>query len=330
MIITLTVNPAIDLSVTLEELLPGDANRVQASRSDPGGKGINVSRALLELGCESLAMGCVSGARGRFIEQSLRELGIYTDFLHTPGQTRTNITILDRKHDTTTTLNEPGPETDAHHVQSLLQRLKKQLKEGDWLVIGGSIPPGMTPHFYGEVITLASGLGVRCILDADGEPLMHGIAAKPYLVKPNRSEVARLLGRIPRSKEPLLDAAEQIHDTGVEVVVLSQGIQGAIMVSNEGAWRAYAPAVPAISSVGSGDAMVAGLVQVLSQGGSLEKALSVGAAAGAAAALTPGTQPCRQADVLRLLPRVQVHPLYHAPHRRPATALAGASTRTRK
>ncbi len=325
MIITLTVNPAIDFAVTLDEFLPGDANRIQSSRSDPGGKGINVSRALLELGCESMAMGLVSGTRGRFIEHSLRDLGIYTDFLHTPGQTRTNITIFDRKHNTTTTLNERGPETTPQQIHTLLLRLKKQLNEGDWLVIGGSIPPGVDPGFYGEVIHLAKRIGVRCILDADGEPFQRALEAKPYLVKPNRDEVARLLGKMPKSQEPLLDAAEQIHAAGVEVVVLSQGIDGAIMVSDKGAWRAYPPQVPAISSVGSGDAMVAALAQTLSQGGSLVKALRLGTAAGAAAALTPGTQPCRQADVLRLLPRVQVHPIPHQPHKAAATVAASTS-----
>ena len=307
MIITVTVNPAVDLTVTLDEFVPGDANRIISSRTDPGGKGVNVSRVLLELGCESLAMGFVSGARGRFIEQTLQEQGIYTDFLHTPGQTRTNVTIIDRKHNTATTLNEPGPTTDPHHVHSLLQRLRKQLSPGDWLIIGGSVPPGVDPGLYAEIIRLAKDRGARCIVDADGQPLLRAMAERPFLVKPNRTEVERILGRISRHDEPLQEAAEQIHAVGVEVVVLSQGAQGAVVVSSEGAFRVYPPAVPAISTVGTGDAMVAGLVQVLSQGGSLEEALRLGAAAGAAAALTPGTLLCRRADVVRLLPKVQVH-----------------------
>lgn len=329
MIITLTVNPAIDHSVTLEDLVPGDANRVQTIRSDPGGKGINVSRVLMELGCESLAMGFVSGTLGRFLEHTLREHGIYTEFLHTPGQTRTNITILDRKHNITTTLNEPGPFTSPHHVHSLLQRLKKQLKPGDWLVIGGSIPPGIDPGLYGEVITLAKNIGVKCILDADGEPFLQGLAARPYMVKPNQRELERILGRLPKSKEPLMEAAEQLHAAGIEVVVLSQGLEGAIMVNDEGVWRAYPPAVPAVSTVGAGDAMVAGMVQVLSQGGPLHEALRLATAAGAAATLTPGTQLCYQADVVRLLPRVQVHRVAHQPHQVKVPVLATAPSAPR-
>lgn len=307
MIITLTLNPTIDQMVLLEEFRPGDANRILASRVDPGGKGINVSRALLELGCESLAMGFAAGARGRFVEAALKERGIYTDFLRIPGHTRSNITIIDQRHNTTTTLNEPGPVTEPHHVNSLLTRLKKHLSADDWLVIGGSIPPGLDPGIYHGIVDMANKLGVHCVLDTEGKPFSEGVKAKPFMVKPNRSEVERILGHMPKSKDPILDAAEQIHEMGVEVVVLSQGAQGAVMVTGSGAWRAYPPALAASSTVGTGDAMVAGMVQVMSRGGSPEEALRLGAAAGAAAALTQGTQPCRQADVLRLLPRVQVH-----------------------
>lgn len=307
MILTLTLNPTIDQMVLLEEFLAGDANRILASRTDPGGKGINVSKALLELGCESLAMGFAAGTRGRFVEHALKERGIYTDFLRIPGHTRNNITIIDQNHNTTTTLNEPGPVTDAHHLNTLVGRLKKHLSPEDWLVIGGSVPPGLEPGVYADIICMANQMGVHCVLDTEGAPFRAGIAAKPYMVKPNRAEVERILGHMPRSKDPVLDAAEHIHNMGVEVVVLSQGDRGAVMVTSQGAWRAYPPALAASSTVGTGDAMVAGMVQVMSRGGSPEEALRLGSAAGAAAALTVGTQPCRQPDVVRLLPRVQVH-----------------------
>ncbi len=309
MIFTLTLNPAIDQMVRLEEFVPGDANRILASRSDPGGKGINVSRALLELGCESVAMGFAAGVRGRFVEQTLKEHGIYTDFTHIPGQSRTNISILDQKHNVTTTLNEPGPLTEPHHMKTLMRHLKKHLSAGDWLVIGGSVPPGLPPTVYGDVVRMANEAGVKCVLDTEGPPFGHGVSAKPYLVKPNRSEVTRILGHMPKSKDPMLDAADHIHRLGVEIVVLSQGERGAVMVTSHGAWRAYPPALAANSTIGTGDAMVAGMVAVMSRGGSPEEALRLGSAAGAAAALTVGTQPCRQADVVRLLPRVQVHPI---------------------
>ncbi len=328
MIITVTVNPAVDVTVSLDEFVPEETNRIVASRTDPGGKGINVSRVLWELGCESLAMGFVSGARGRLIEQTLREQGIYTDFVHTPGQTRTNVTIIDRKHHTTTTLNEPGPPTDPHYVHLLLLRLKKQLSPRDWLVVGGSIPPGIDPGLYAEIIRLGKERGAYCVLDADGAPLVKGIAQCPYLVKPNRNEVERILGRAARQgNDPLLSAAERIHNAGVEVVVLSQGSHGAVMVSSEGIYRAYPPEVPPVSAVGSGDAMVAGLVQVLSQGGTLEEALRLGSAAGAATAMTPGTLLCHRADVLRLLPKVVIRGVAQPPPvlpSRPIRELAGA------
>lgn len=323
MIHTLTLNPAIDQMVLLEEFRPGDANRVLESRTDPGGKGINVSRALLELGCESVAMGFAAGTRGRFVEAALKERGIYTDFLRIPGKTRTNITIIDQKHNTTTTLNERGPYTDPHHLVTLTRRLRKHLSPGDWLVIGGSVPPGLPHEVYGDIIRMANSLGARCVLDTEGPAFHAGVAAKPYLVKPNRSEVQRLLGHMPKSQDPMLEAAERIHNLGVEIVVLSQGERGAVMVTSQGAWRAYPPALAASSTVGTGDAMVAGMVQVLSHGGTPEEALRLGAAAGAAAALTVGTQPCRPADVVRLLARVQVYPVPRSSTKEPHPEAVG-------
>jgi 1-phosphofructokinase family hexose kinase len=206
-------------------------------------------------------------------------------------------------------------------MASLVRRLKKRLDPGDWLVIGGSVPPGLDAGVYGDVIRMANQMGVHCVLDTEGPPFRQAVAARPFMVKPNRAEVERILGHMPRSKDPMLDAAEQIHQQGIEVVVLSQGERGAIMVTSQGAWRAYPPALAAASTVGTGDAMVAGMVQVMSRGGTPEEALRLGAAAGAAAALTVGTQPCRQADVIRLLPRVQVQRVLR-PARRTATAEA--------
>ncbi|MEK7216621.1 MAG: PfkB family carbohydrate kinase, partial [Chloroflexota bacterium] len=149
---------------------------------------------------------------------------------------------------------------------------------------------------------------------------------RPFLVKPNRTEVERILGASPRHRVSPVDAGRRIHQAGAEVVVLSQGSWGATLVSDEGCWRVYPPPVPAVSTVGTGDAMVAGLVQMLSQGGSMPEALRLGAAAGAAAALTEGTQLCHQADVMRLISQIQVQsiePPAQAPQPAPAGARAG-------
>lgn len=306
MIITLTMNPAIDHTVVIDDLVNGDTNRAQDSRTDIGGKGINVSRVLRELGSNSTAMGFASGTMGRAIEHTLADLGIPRDFVHTPGQTRTNITVVERRREVTTTINEPGPYTDPHFFSVLLSRLKKRLQAGDWLVIGGSIPPPLPPTVYAEVITLAKSQGVITVLDADGPALALGIEAQPFMVKPNRRELQRLLGRGPRKRETLMEAIERIYASGVSLVVISQGVEGALAASDEGEWEVAAPEVEAARGVGAGDAMVAGMVLALSRGGTVEDALRLGTAAGTAAALTPGTELCHSPDVDRLLPMVEV------------------------
>ncbi|MBI4496590.1 MAG: 1-phosphofructokinase [Chloroflexi bacterium] len=323
MIVTLTLNPAIDHTVVVDDLVPGDTNRAPSCRTDIGGKGINVSRVLRELGCPSTAMGFVSGTTGRFIEHTLADRNIPRDFVHVRGgQTRTNITIVERRRELTTTINEPGPYTDPHFFNLLLTRLKRRLQPGDWLVIGGSVPPPLPTTVYAEVITLAKKLGVVTVLDADGPALAAGIEAGPFMVKPNRRELQRLLGRGPRKVETMLEAAERIYACGVSVVVVSQGVEGAVAVSDEGEWQVVPPVVQAESAVGSGDAMVAGMVLVLSGGGTMEEALRLGTAAGSATALTPGTEPCHQEDVARLLPLVAVRQVRgDTPARRPALAL---------
>jgi len=308
-IITITLNPAIDQTLVLDELVLGDTNRVRESRTDPGGKGINVSRALRELGWESLAMGFVSGGLGRFIEHTLDDLGIFNSFIHTPGQTRTNITLVEHSRDIHTTISERGPVTQPRHVSKLIQSLKRHLRPGNWLVLAGSIPPAISPGIYRDLICLAREHSVRTVVDADGEALAHCVEARPFMIKQNRRELQRLMGRELADEAAIIEAAKELHVQGVEVVIVSQGSDGAIAVGREGTWRAVPPEIKPVSAVGSGDSLVAGVVLTLSRGHSLPEALRLGIAAGTATALAPGTQLCRRSDVERLLPLVNVSKL---------------------
>lgn len=309
MIITITLNPTMDKTVELERLLVGDANRVVSSRTDPGGKGINVSRVIRELGEESLAMGFVSGSIGRFVEASLNEIGIRDDFIHTAGQTRTNITIVDLAAAIHTAIDEKGPDTELRHVGELKTRLRRQIKPKDWVVIAGSAPPPLPDTTYAELILLIHEQGALPILDADGGLLAEGIKARPYLIKPNRQELERLVDRDLPASEDVVDAAHQLHQDGIAVVVVSMGKDGSIAVSAEGTWKAEPPEVEVVSAVGSGDSLVAGIVLALSKGQGLAEGLRLGTAAGAATALTPGTMLCRREDVHRLLPLVKLERL---------------------
>ena len=306
MIITVSLNPAIDQTLVLPRFVAGDTLRVRSSRFDPGGKAINVSRVVQELGGESLAMGFAPGGLGRYIEQTLESQGIDCDFVHTRGETRTNITIVDESRHMHTILSDPGPRTERHYVDQLTSRLLKHLRPGDWLVVAGSIPPPLPAAVYARFIEQAREVGAHTVLDADGDALAAGVAARPELVKGNRRELERLLGRHLDDEESTLTAALEVRAMGVDTVVVTRGREGAIAASEEGHWRSLAPRVRAVSAVGSGDAFLAGVVLTLSQGGALEEALRLGVASGTAAVLMPGTELCRRREVDILLPRVRV------------------------
>lgn len=309
MIVTVTLNPAIDQTLIVPKFVAGDTIRVQASRFDPGGKGINVSRVIRELGGESIAMGFAPGGLGRYIEQTLEAEGIECDFVHTKGETRTNITLMDESRHIQTILSDPGPATNLEAVTSLKRRLKRRLHDGDWLVLAGSIPPPLTADVYSELIHEAQEQGVHTVLDADGAALQAGVEATPEIVKGNRRELERLLGRHLDDEASTLAAARQVHKIGVQTVVVTRGREGAVAVYNHKKLRGIAPRVRAVSAIGSGDAFLAGVVLTLSRGGTMDEAMRLGIAAGTATVLTPGTTPCRRREVDILLPRVKVQPI---------------------
>ncbi len=306
MIVTVTLNPAIDQTLVLSKFVAGDTLRVKASRFDPGGKGINVSRVVKELGGDSVAMGFAPGGLGRYIEQSLEAQGIPCDFVHTKGETRTNITILDESRHMHTILSDPGPQTDPRFVDDFRARLRKRLRPGDWLVLAGSIPPPVDPAVYAQIITEALEIGAHPVLDSDGAALVAGVAARPEMVKGNRRELERLLGRHLDDESSTLAAAQELRGAGIPKVVVTRGREGAVAAGDHDSLRGLAPRVRAVSAVGSGDAFLAGVVLTLSGGGSLAEALRLGIAAGTAAVLTLGTELCHRREVDILLPRVRV------------------------
>ena len=312
MIITVTLNPAVDQTLVLERFLPGDTNRVRESRIDPGGKGINVSRVLRELGRESMAAGLAPGSLGKFVEHSLLELGILCDFVHTRGQTRTNLTVVDDESHETTLLSYRGPEIDPRHMQTLETRLRRYVKSRDWLVIAGSIPPPISSDAYPRLVDLARQSGAFSVLDADAEALELGLSARPDIVKSNHHEAERLLGKSLESDDVLLEAADEMRGRGAGTAIITAGGRGAVAVSDAGAWWCWPPPMTVVSSVGAGDAFLAGVLSKLDDGSDLEEALSWGTATGAASCMTTGTQLCRRHDVDELLPQVRVEQVRRA------------------
>ena len=308
MIVTVTLNPAMDQTLVLPKFVAGDTLRVKSSRIDPGGKGINVSRVIRELGGESIAMGFAPGGLGRYLLQTLESQGIICDFIRTTGEMRTNITLLDESRHLNTILSEPGPETNVEAMSDLKQRLGRILREGDWLVIAGSIPPPLEASVYADLIRDASEIGVHTLLDADGDALAQGASAQPEILKGNRRELERLIGSRLDDEKSTLEAAQKVKAWGIPLVLITRGRQGAVAVG-ERALRGIAPRVRAISAVGSGDAFLAGVVLTLSRGGSIEEAMELGIASGTAAVLTPGTELCHRREVDILRSRVRVEPI---------------------
>ncbi|MSQ41665.1 MAG: hypothetical protein EXR65_01315 [Dehalococcoidia bacterium] len=316
MIITLTLNPAIDEMVDVGRLIYGDTNRVLAIRRDIGGKGINVARVLKELGFEPVATGFVAGHLGRMIEDSLQDLGIGTELISFPGETRTNIHIIDRSSHTLTVLATAGPQVPPQAVALLCERLRRRVRAGDWLVLAGSIPPPLDPSLHIELIGAAAAARALTALDADG-PVVEAVLrsdARPTLLKLNDHEAGRVLHRPLPGEEDALEAARELHMRGVPNVVITRGAYGAVAVTEAGVFRVLAPPVEVDSSIGAGDGFLAGLLLGLKREGDWRAALTLACAAGSAVCMTPGTALCRAADVAMLRRDVRVEPVLEPTH----------------
>lgn len=307
-IATITLNPAIDQAISVDQVVMGGLNRCLVDSLDPGGKGVNASRVIARLGRPTLALGFVGGVTGGMLRARLDAEGVPHAFDDVDGLTRINVMVYERGLARRTRLYLPGPQIGPEMLARIDERLAP-LAGGAVVVIGGSIPPGITHDVYRDLVVRLAARGVRALVDASGAALAAVLAAEPELVKPNVEEAEELLGRPLRSDEEVLAAARALRGRGARRVVISQGAEGAIGVDGSGAWKAVAPAVTARSTVGSGDSMMAGLAVALSEAQGLVEGLRLGTAAGAATAMVPGTQLCDPAQVRRLLRDVVVRPL---------------------
>ena len=306
MIYTVTLNPAMDKTVVIGRFAPDAVNRVETMRTDPGGKGVNVSKVIARLGGQSVALALAAGRTGEAIEDALRMLGIETDFLYGPGETRTNLKIVDSVLHQNTDVNEPGPQADPADAAALLERLLARLVPGDVVVLAGSLPRGLNADTYAVWTRACKAAGARVFLDADGEALAQGVMAGPSLVKPNGAELARLLGRELRTHAELAQAARTLTSRGVERVVVSLGAEGALFVDTSS--TVYAPGIPVPvgSTVGAGDSVVAALALAAERGMAAEETMRLAMATGAANVMCSGTQAASREEVMALLPRVRL------------------------
>jgi len=296
MIVTLTPNPSIDRAVTLDGLSRGEVQRATSSRVDPGGKGLNVSRAVAAMGGDTRAVLPSGGLEGGLLEALCRAASVPVVVVPIRGSVRMNISVLE-PDGTTTKINEPGPLLDAAEVDALIAHALTGVPAGDWLSGGGSLPLGAPADFYGRLVHGAHDRGIRVAVDTSGAPLAAAVAAKPTLIKPNRDELGELIGRDLPTLGAVLDAAQALQRGGIDMVAVSLGRDGAVIVTSGGAWHATAVASDVVSTVAAGDCMLAGFLFALSADHSAAEALAEGVRWGTAAVALPGSQVPTPADL---------------------------------
>jgi 6-phosphofructokinase 2 len=300
-IATLTMNPAIDKSSAVAQVVAEWKLRCEPPEYEPGGGGINVSRAIRKLGGDSVAFYPAGGLAGRMLSDLLDREGLHHQAMSIAGVTRENFTVLEKSTARQYRFGMPGPTLQGADWRRCLEEISHLLPQVDYLVASGRLPPGVPPNFYGQLAKLAKEHNTRLIVDTSGEALRLAVEEGVFLIKPNLREFAELMGRelVNGLQEEHL-ARELVSSNKSEAVVVSLGAAGVLVASAEGTERVRAPLVPIKSKVGAGDSTVAGIVFALARGQSWREAVRFGVAAGAAAVMTPGTELCRREDVERL------------------------------
>lgn len=286
MIYTVTFNPSLDYYVNVNNIKSGVVNRTTAERIAVGGKGLNVSLALKELGRDSLALGFVAGFTGNYISEKARELGLNCEFIEVAGQSRINVKIRSGNQ---TDINGSGAEIYQKDVELLIKRLKELLKNGDWLIVSGSVPPTLDCAVYAHVLDKLKCIdGVNVVVDAHGKLLTETLKLKPFLIKPNAHEICGIfnLKAVP-DVEGIIECARQLQQTGAKNVIVSMGSSGAVMVTEkQQSLFVRAPQGNIVNSVGAGDSLIAGFIHEYLNTGDYISALNYGVAAGSACAFT--------------------------------------------
>ncbi len=297
MIYTVTFNPAVDYVVHLNAFTPGETNRSVSEEVYFGGKGINVSIILAQLGMESTALGFVAGFTGEALEKALVAGGTRTDFIRLPeGMTRINVKM---KGDCETEINASGPRIDAASLEKLFAKLEV-LQAGDTLVLAGSVPGSLPADIYEQILKKLSGRGIRFVVDATGKLLLNVLKYRPFLIKPNRAELEEICGRKLDTQEKLVEGASELKAMGAQNVLISLGKDGALLLDEHGKVHTHEVlGGKPVNTVGAGDSMVAGFIAGCEKG--YEHALLMGVAAGGATACAKGL--ATREEIFALLPQ---------------------------
>jgi 1-phosphofructokinase len=309
MIYTVTLNPALDRTLTVPILRLGDLNRARSVRLDLSGKGINVSHALRVLGVPSRIVAFLGGGTGKAIRDGLTAERFETAIVEVAGETRQNVTVVDEATGVYTKINEPGAPAGPADLHAMMKLIGNAARPGDLWVFSGSLPPGAPLDFYAQLIALAQDRGGRAFLDSSGEALRQGLAARPYAIKPNSEEAGAALGRPVVSDEDHFAAARQLLAAGPRLVCLTRGAKGLVLAQDDEVLAVEPPPVAARSPIGAGDATVAGLVWAVMDGCGPVEIARRAAACGVAAALQEGTGVGEPGVAQRLLSQVVVRKL---------------------
>lgn len=306
MILTVTLNAAIDKRYVVEEFKVGEVNRVKECAYVPGGKGLNVSKPAAVAGAEVVATGFVGGHAGNYIEASLKDHHVNSAFYHLESESRSCINIWDEKNCVQTEFLEPGFTVSEEEFLGFLEKFKELVKKADVVAMSGSVPKGLDGTVYQKLVKVVKDAGKKVILDTSGKLLEMGIEACPTMIKPNIDEIRMLTGKDCNEIDEIIEAAKEIHARGVEVVAVSLGANGSLAVSDEGVFRAIVPRIDAVNTVGCGDSMIAGFALGFAEGMSIEETLRKASAISAAAALREETGYFVMEDMERLYPQIKI------------------------
>ncbi len=296
-VVTITMNPVLDSSTAAKAVVPLKKTRCESPVFEPGGGGINVSRALKKLGCDSIAILIAGGINGSKLQQLLKKDNINFKIIESNENTRENIMVMDKKTGEHYRFVMPGPTIKEKECQEVLNVLNKISPKPDYVVASGSLPPGVPDDFYARIATWAKDNDVKMIIDTSGPSLELALKKGVYLAKPNLRELGEMLDKKNLTGMELDEAAKEILSKGYSrFLVVSLGAKGALFARNDSLEYIIPPVMPVVSAVGAGDSMVAGIICGCLKGFWPEKAIRYGVAAGTAATMTPGSELCRKDD----------------------------------
>jgi 1-phosphofructokinase family hexose kinase len=304
LIVTLTINPAIDRVISVDRLAFEDRAYIKSSGESPGGRGLNSSCVIHAFGGRTVAVLISGGESGKALEALLGDCGFPVRIVPVENEIRTNFTITD-KHGLTVNLNGAGPLLSKAETARVESEVTAAMADASWLLLCGSLPPGVPDSFYGKLISVARQKKVKTLVRANGEALREAIDARPTVAAPNQTEAGRLLGRTLLTRTHYLEAAERIRAMGPESVVLSLGSRGAVGAYPDGLLEAQPPAIDAVCPIGAGDALAAAYAWSMRNKGNHAEALRWGVAAGTASARLPGMQMASLAQTEEIYRKVE-------------------------